>query len=67
MRPRKFYVGSRKFDVQRVGFETGLGAGGFEFDTTQDGNRNGGHDGVRYGTTLDTEERLDLIAYLKQL
>lgn len=66
-RPKTFTVGSRRFDEAKVGFASGEGDGSFKFDTTLPGNGNGGHDGTQYGTTLNPEERLDLIAYLKTL
>jgi len=66
-RPKEFTVGSRRFDEAKVGFASGPSDGSFKFDTTLSGNGNGGHDGTQYGTTLNPEERLDLIAYLKTL
>jgi mono/diheme cytochrome c family protein len=66
-RPKVFTVGSRQLNTQDVGFESGPGPGGFTFDTSQPGNSNSGHEGAAYGTTLTSEERLDLLEYLKQL
>ena len=66
-RPKKFRVGSRRFDDQRVGFESGPGSGTFEFDTALPGNGNAGHEGQVYGTVLSPEERRDLLEYLKRL
>lgn len=45
-RPKKFMVGSREFDPQKVGFAT-EGYAGFQFLTAIPGNSNGGHE---YGT-----------------
>lgn len=71
-RPDTFLVGSREFDPTRVGFVS-EGYDGFEFDTSQAGNSNAGHE---YGTVNDTrpglrpmtpDERGDLLEYLKTL
>ncbi len=60
-RPRTFRVGSREFDPKKVGFRTDLGD--FEFDVTQPGNSNAGHE---YGD-FNEQQRLQLIEYLKTL
>lgn len=70
-RPEKFVVGSRDFDVVKVGFKSSAYPG-FSFDTRLKGNANSGHD---YGTKapekegdlpqLTKEQRLDLVEYLK--
>ena len=66
-RDEKFCVGSREFNPELVGFDTGDADkcdGAFLFDTTLPGNSNAGH---VYGTKLDDKGRKDLIEYLKQL
>jgi len=62
-RPATFKVGAREFDPDKVGFRSD-GYDGFEFRTTQRGNKNGGH---VYGTQLSEEDRRDLLEYLKSL
>ncbi|MGC4086758.1 MAG: di-heme-cytochrome C peroxidase [Polyangiaceae bacterium] len=49
-RPNKFLVGSREFDVEKVGFLSQGYDGGFVFDTSLRGNLNAGHE---YGTIHD--------------
>ena len=67
-RDATFYVGSRVFDPENVGFRFDEAAGGFKFDTSIPGNWNTGHDGPAYGTsTLTEEERRQLVEYLKKL
>jgi hypothetical protein len=75
-RPDVFYVGSREFDPVVVGFKSDQGDESQKFDTALPGNGNGGHE---YGTANDlnvksgqlhalgSEERLDLLEYLKSL
>ncbi|MCG8462056.1 MAG: cytochrome c, partial [Holophagales bacterium] len=63
-RPSIFFVGSRQFDPRQVGFESIESAGAYRFDTSIDGNRNIGHD---YGTTLEDEQRWELVEFLKTL
>ncbi len=63
-RPTTFYVGSREFDPNNVGFRSDKTPGAFLFDTRLPGNSNAGHD---YGTTLTADQRWDLIEYLKTL
>ncbi len=65
-RPPRFYLGSREFDPQRVGYLSDTGAPGahFEFDTALPGNSNAGH---VYGAELSDAERWDLVEYLKTL
>ncbi|HET6572489.1 MAG TPA: cytochrome c [Fimbriiglobus sp.] len=81
-RPREFFVGSRRFDPVRVGFETGPAAGAFRFRTRDDagsaipGNSNTGHE---YGSgkprpgggdglpPLTDAQRWQLVEYLKSL
>jgi len=62
-RPRSFKVGAREFDPVKVGFKSD-GYDGFEFNTSQPGNLNTGHD--NYGPLSD-QDRWDLIEYLKSL
>jgi hypothetical protein len=79
-RPDRFWLGSRRFDPVHIGFDHGPTPGGFEFDTTVPGNSNEGHlfegdpdtwkrqgrKGV-VGPSLNQEQRLDIIEYLKSL
>jgi hypothetical protein len=74
-RPDSFIVGSREFDIGRVGFRSS-GYDGFKYNTAQRGNHNVGHE---YGAgktpqldgsqlpALSTEQREDLVEYLKTL
>jgi cytochrome c5 len=74
-RPDSFVVGSREFDVDKVGFVS-QGYNGFVFDTTLPGNSNAGHE---YGTIHDArivkggltaltkDERRALLEYMKNL
>jgi hypothetical protein len=64
-RPKKFTIGSRKFDVQKLGYLHDDKAA--EFDTTKPGNSNAGHEGKAYGTEISPEQRKDLLEYLKTL
>lgn len=61
-RIKSFYVGSREFDPENVGYE--FSQGPFKFDTTIKGNSNAGHE---YGTKLNAEQRAQLIEYIKSL
>lgn len=61
-RSKTFRVGSRKFDPDKVGFDTT--EGDYEFDTALPGNGNGGHE---YGASLTVDDRRSLIEYLKSL
>jgi hypothetical protein len=75
-RPDVFYVGSREFDPVEVGFQSIQGDERQKFDTALPGNSNSGHE---YGTAndpsvksgalhaLNSDERLDLLEYLKSL
>ncbi|MBA2302325.1 MAG: c-type cytochrome [Acidobacteria bacterium] len=74
-RPKRFQVGSREFDPLRVG--VAASSGFWEFDTSQAGNSNRGHEfnagynkgaGPRNGVIgplLSHEERLAIIEHLK--
>ena len=67
-RIKTFYRGNRHYDEAQLGFVTDQPMEGgrtlFKYDTTLTGNWNVGHD---YGTNLEAEKRVDLIAYLKTL
>ncbi|MDH5517828.1 MAG: di-heme-cytochrome C peroxidase [Gammaproteobacteria bacterium] len=74
-RPDTFIVGSREFDPKKIGFRSD-GYEGFTFNTHRVGDMNDGHE---YGAgktpqmdgtqlpALTTEERWDLIEYIKTL
>jgi cytochrome c5 len=69
-RPDIFEVGSREFNVKKVGFKSS-GYSGFEFRTSIPGNLNGGH---QYplrkpceANPLSEQQRKDLLEYLKSL
>ena len=67
-RPKTFTLDYSRYDVERVGFKVldrgQASAQSFELDTSKAGNGNAGHS---YGTELSAEEKLSLLAYLKQL
>ena len=63
-RPKRFHVGSRVFDPEKVGFGTQAGPKSNLLHTGQPGNANGGHE---YGTGFDEDARRDLVEYLKTL
>ena len=63
-RTKKFFVGSKKFDPKRVGFEITQVPGTTLVDTSKPGNSNSGHD--MYGE-FDEDERWALIEYMKSL
>lgn len=63
-RSKEFYVGSREFDSQKVGFRTDAPAGSFLLRTELPGNSNAGHE---YGAVLSEQQRWDLVEYLKTL
>ena len=62
-RPPTFHVGTREFDVERLGYRQDLGLPK-NFDTTQPGNSKEGHE---YGGGLDADQRQALLEYLKTL
>ncbi len=73
-RPAKFFVGTRYFDPENVGFTTQQTRkqDAFEFDTSKPGNRNTGHvsykaKGSNTPHVFDKEERAALVEYLKTL
>jgi hypothetical protein len=61
-RPPTFAVDDTKYDTEKVGVM--LSPAGWTFDTTKDGNRNTGHE---WGTTLHSDQKQALLAYLKLL
>ena len=74
-RPDEFFVGSREFIPEKVGFRS-EGYDGFLFRTSIWGNYNGGHEYAAGRTPLPDgtflppltkEQRLDLLEYLKSL
>ena len=70
-RTKRFCVGIKEFDPQKVGFATVEKCPdqiGTELDTTLEGNWNSGHDGHDYGNdTLTEEQRWQLVEYQKTL
>ena len=74
-RPKEFMVGSREFDVKKVGFKS-AGYAGFKYRTSIPGNNNTGHEYAAGRTAqpdgtvlpaLTDNERWDLLEYLKTL
>jgi len=67
-RPKTFSLGSREYDVQKLGYVTTADAKSparaWEYDTSQVGNANSGH---VYGTNLPDEDKWALIEFLKAL
>lgn len=63
-RPDTFYVGSTEIDPTGVGFANKSGDRTMKFDTSIEGNDNGGH---TYGTKLNEKQRSALLEYLKSL
>lgn len=67
-RPKTFLVGQKDYDPELVGFEidpekiTDDSIKPFEFDTSQSGNLNTGHE---FGTKLSDDDRMALVEYLK--
>ncbi len=77
-RPKKFYLGNREYDPDRLGYKTTPLANGFEFDTSIRGNWNKGHEFRKeydkdkpvtglIGPALSPEDRRAIIEYLKTL
>jgi Cytochrome c len=60
-RAKSFHRGSRVYDEQALGYTD---EGSYVLDTNASGNSNSGHD---YGTKLSSDEKRDLIEYLKTL
>ncbi|MGH6710093.1 MAG: di-heme-cytochrome C peroxidase [Bradyrhizobium sp.] len=77
-RPKKFYLGHREYDPEKLGYKYDPFPNGFEFDTTIRGNWNTGHEfrkeyskdreikGV-IGPALSSDDRKAIIEYLKTL
>ena len=75
-RPDSFFVGSREFDPDVIGFKTS-GYEGFEFSTDRVGNLNTGHEyaaghtavvpGEKPLPALSKEQRWDLVEFIKTL
>ncbi len=68
-RPEEFFRGDDEYDPIKVGFRSDrersvTGRKLFRFRTAEPGNNNGGH---RYGTELPTEQKRQLLEYLKTL
>jgi mono/diheme cytochrome c family protein len=66
-RPTRFYRGYDVIDPVKVGFISSGPAAqavGFEYDVTQPGNGNGGHE---YGTALTQEQKRALVEFMKTL
>jgi processive rubber oxygenase RoxA-like protein len=73
-RPAKFWLGSKEFDPVKVGYNTAEIEGGYQYDTSNAGNSNSGHefkDGPRgkgvIGPALSSDDRYAIIEYLKSL
>jgi hypothetical protein len=62
-RREKFYVGSRQYDIEKLGYVSDDKM--TLFDTSKPGNSNAGHEGKEFGTHISEEERRDLLEYLK--
>jgi hypothetical protein len=60
-RPKTFHRGSRVYDPEKMGYTD---EGTYLFNTAGSGNVNTGHD---YGTKLASEQKRDLMEYLKSL
>lgn len=63
-RPDDFFVGSRQYDPDRVGFQTNPEPNSTKFVASSDGNSNQGH---AFGTDLSVGDKHALIEYLKSL
>jgi hypothetical protein len=66
-RPKQFVRGYDVYDQQRVGFVYDTPEArnsGFLYDTTIPGNGNAGHS---FGTQLSSDQKLDLVEYMKTL
>jgi hypothetical protein len=63
-RMARFWVGGKKYDVEKLGYRSIKGPNGVELDTTLVGNSNAGHE---YGTDLSDQERYAVIEYIKTL
>jgi hypothetical protein len=67
-RPRQFMLGSREYDVQKLGYvitaDPRSPAPAWQYDTSRVGNGATGHD---YGTNLPDDDKWALIEFLKAL
>ncbi len=70
-RPKTFYRGNDVYDQKDAGFVSTVAFDGnvqyVQFDTSRQGNSNGGHFGTAYGTDLTDADRDALLEYLKTL
>ena len=73
-RPTVFFVGSRQYDVEHIGYRTERFPGAFKYDTRVPGNANTGHrfeNGPRgngvIGSALEPVQRRNVIEFLKTL
>jgi mono/diheme cytochrome c family protein len=73
-RPKTFWMGSKRYDPLKVGYDVAEMKGATLFDTSIAGNSNAGHrfaDGPKgkgiIGPALSAEERAQIIEYLKSL
>jgi hypothetical protein len=65
LRPAKFYLGYRAYDPVHLGYVDRPDSGAtFEYDTSQPGNANTGHE---YGTSLPEDDKMALLEFLKSL
>ncbi|HEX6931749.1 MAG TPA: hypothetical protein VF162_06385, partial [Streptosporangiaceae bacterium] len=69
-----FFVGSRQYDVEHIGYRTERFPGAFKYDTRVPGNANTGHrfeNGPRgngvIGSALEPVQRRNVIEFLKTL
>ena len=60
-RTKSFHRGSRVYDAEKMGYAD---EGSYLLDTTGAGSSNAGHD---YGTDLSSDQKRELIEYLKTL
>jgi len=60
-RAKTFHRGSQDYDASQMGYADG---GPYVFDTSMGGNSNSGHE---YGTKLSSEQKRELMEYLKTL
>ena len=69
MRSKSFFRGNDVYDTRNLGFVSDIaeqdGTRFFLYNTADDGNGNGGHEGPAYGTDLSETEKRALIEYLK--
>jgi len=60
----KFYVGSREFDPEKMGFDSQQTSRSTLYDTSLLGNSNSGHE---YGIDLSEKSKMQLLEYMKSL